>query len=83
MVFKIPSNRFTYNGKTRTFISEASNLNIPPGMNIGSFYIRSVRTGAVRLFLLNDVERDATGEDVLAFHYISPGQELHATIFND
>jgi hypothetical protein len=52
-------------------------------MNLGSFYIRSARTGDVRLFLLSETEKDAGGEDILAFHYISPGQGLTATIFND
>jgi hypothetical protein len=83
MPFTIPSNQFTYDKQTKKFTAEASGLCILPGMNLGSFYIRSARTGDVRLFLLSETEKDAGGEDILAFHYISPGQGLTATIFND
>lgn len=79
----IPSNQFSYDGKTRTFTAEASELQILPGISIGSFYIRSAKTGDTRLFLLSETQRDASGEDILAFHYVSPGQGLKAIIFND
>jgi hypothetical protein len=83
MAFEISSRQFTYDKQTKRFTAEASELRILPGMKLGSFYIRSARTGDVRLFLLSETERDAGGEDILAFHYISPGQGLTATIFND
>ena len=83
MAFEISSRQFDYSAKAKKFTAEASELRLQPGQRLGSFYIRSARTGDVRLFLLSETERDAGGEDILAFHYISPGQGLTATIFND
>jgi hypothetical protein len=76
----INSNKFTYDKAKALFSAEASDLQL---RNMGSFYIKSNRTGDTRLFLLQRVEKDAGGEDVLAFHYISPGQGLSAVVFND
>lgn len=76
----ISSRKFSYDKEKSLFSAEASELSL---RNMGSFYIRSARTGDVRLFLLTQTERDASGEDVFAFHYISPGQGLSAVVFND
>jgi len=76
----ISSQKFSFDKSQNLFSAEASDLQI---CDMGSFYIRSARTGATRLFLLQKIERDASGEDILAFHYISPGQGLSAVVFND
>jgi hypothetical protein len=76
----ISSDKFSFDKSKSLFSAEASELGL---YDPSKFYIKSARTGATRLFILSEVERDAAGEDVLAFHYISPGQGLSAIVFND
>ncbi len=76
----ISSRKFDFDKSKNLFLAEVSELQI---REMGCFYIRSARTGDTRLFMLQKVERDASGEDILAFHYISPGQGLSAVVFND
>lgn len=45
------------------------------------FYIKSQKTGELRLFLAS--ERIPNGEDLGGYRYISPGQNLEVTIWND
>lgn len=83
MTLEISSGRFTYNARNLTFASEASTLQVPPGVSLQSFYIRSERTGNTRLFLYSHADMCPGGEDVLAFRFVSPGNGFTAIVFND
>jgi hypothetical protein len=77
---EISSKLFAYDGKDKIFIGEVSALG--PRFTGNSFYIRSERTGAVRLFLFSGVDEDPE-EGIVAWHYILPGGDLRAVVFND
>lgn len=75
-----PNTDFTYNAKTGTFASEASDLG--GRFTGGSFYIQSTKTQVTKLFLFERAEVDGEG-DLLAWHFFVPGGELRAVVFND
>jgi len=73
--------KFTW--QNRRGVSDASDLGIqtwPSG-----FYIRSSRTQELRMFLVAEILFQGQGEDRerVGQRYISPGNDLTVTIFND
>lgn len=72
--------QFSYNKATDTFAGEASELR---GGGIASFYIRG-KTSEKRLFLFERHETCGTADnELVAWHYISPGNGHRAVVFND
>ncbi len=80
----IDSNKFTYINTTRTFVTDMSMLHDEAyGRSLATFYIRSARTGDTRLFINTGVDYDASGEDIVGYRFISPGNGLSALLIND
>ena len=74
---------FTYNESQLS--ADASDLQMPPGMALRNFEIKSDHTGVVVPFEFKRVERD-DNMDVLYWTYESVGEfptVFTATIFND
>lgn len=78
MIATVCSSKFDYDAKSRTFVAELSEAR----ENFeGGFYIRSAKTGAVRLFLYDRTDTD--GEDIHGWWYFCPAENLKALIIND
>lgn len=75
---------FTYNKETKTFTAELSELMRHPSLTTNihqPFYLKSARTGEVRLFLQDHT--DYNGKEVAGWHYICPGEGFSVLIIND
>lgn len=77
------SQKFLWNNADRKATSEISELGI--GNWPSQFYIKSSRTGEVRLFLFQEDIINGKGEDaeLSGRIYFCPGGELSVIIFND
>ena len=76
---QISGDQFTWDkakGTGSTFASDLQWDKFPQ-----SFYIKSHKTGETKLFLAN--ERIESGEEFAGYRYISPGQGLEVTVWND
>ena len=76
------TDQFSYNPKTRTFSSEASDLRLPPGQVPNLFELVNESTGGSRLFAYKRADRDGSGEDTYGWWYESC-DNIRVLIIND
>ncbi len=72
--------QFLYHEDSKTFISEASALEVPPGQWPTIVYLTSGRTGVVKPFFFDKVHKNAEQE---VTHVTYRAGTLRMTIFND
>jgi hypothetical protein len=76
---------FTYTGRDKRFVADASDLSLKPGQVLQKLTLQSSRTGNLMDFQLSSTNTQGNGEDeeVVSWTYTNPASGISVVLLND